>query len=67
MRILGGRLDVERAFHVNGINKHFHGYAKATNSFHGYALVYIRSRAEKESFVRQSSFKAVAVEEVTDS
>jgi hypothetical protein len=45
----------------------FHGYEQATNNFHGYALNYIRCRAEKnDSFVGQSSFKALAVE-VTDS
>jgi hypothetical protein len=52
MRISGNRLGTERAFHVNGIN-----------NFHGYALDYIRSRAEKnDPFVKQSSFKAVALE-----
>jgi hypothetical protein len=40
---------------------------ESTNIFHGYALDYIRSRAEKnDPFVRQSSFKAVAAEEVAD-
>jgi hypothetical protein len=39
---------------------------QATNIFHGYALDYISSCAERnDSFVRQSSFKAVAVEEKT--
>jgi hypothetical protein len=36
MRIRGHRLDTERAFHVKGINKCFHGYAQATTIFHGY-------------------------------
>jgi hypothetical protein len=45
----------------------FHGYAQATNFFHGYAQNYIRNRASNDSFLRQSSFKAVAVEEVADS
>jgi hypothetical protein len=45
----------------------FHGYAQATNIFHGYSLDYIKSSAGKnDSFARQSSFKAVAVE-MTDS
>jgi ribosomal protein L19 len=40
---------------------------ESTNNFHGYVLNYIRSHAQKnDSFVRHSSFKAVAVEEVTD-
>jgi methionine aminopeptidase len=44
MRIRGDLLDTERAFHVNRTKKFFHGYAQATNIFHGYALDYIRSR-----------------------
>jgi hypothetical protein len=47
---------VRNALSINGIN-----------NFHEYTLDHIRSRAEKnDSFVRQTSFKAVAVE-VTDS
>jgi hypothetical protein len=37
MGIHGDRLGAERAFHVNGINKGFHGYAQAANIFRGYA------------------------------
>jgi hypothetical protein len=65
MRIGGDRFGTERAFHVNGINS-FHAYAQATYIFHVYELE--QSRAKKsDSFVRHSSFKAVAMEEVTDS
>jgi hypothetical protein len=75
MRIGGDRLGTEHAFHVNGINNFhvygeatniFPGYSQATNNFHGCQLDW--SRAEKnDSFVRQSSFKAVGMEEATDS
>jgi hypothetical protein len=37
MRIRGERLGTECAFHVNGINKGFHGYKQVTNIFYGYA------------------------------
>jgi hypothetical protein len=36
MRIRGDRFGMERASHVNGIKKGSHGYAQATNIFHGY-------------------------------
>jgi hypothetical protein len=36
MWIRGDRFGMERAFHVNGIKKGSHGYAQATNIFHGY-------------------------------
>jgi hypothetical protein len=54
MRIHGGRLGSERAFHVNGINEGSM-YAKVTNIFHGYALVYKSGSAEKiDSVIVQS-------------
>jgi hypothetical protein len=36
MQIRGDRHGKKRGFHVNRINKGFHGYMKATNIFHGY-------------------------------
>jgi hypothetical protein len=39
---------------------------EATDNFHGYELDWIRAE-KNDSFVRQSSFKAVAMEELTDS
>jgi hypothetical protein len=35
-RIRGDSLGTERTFHGNGISKGSHGYAQATNIFHGY-------------------------------
>jgi hypothetical protein len=42
MRIHEDRLGAERVFHVNGINKGFHGYEQTTHIFHGDQGLYKR-------------------------
>jgi hypothetical protein len=59
---------MERAFHINRINKQFPWIHAGNKQFPWNALDYIRSHAEKsDSFIRELSFRAVAVEDATDS